>query len=109
GDGGAWVTGPAAKGITCDAAMFPVVVGDPDLDATEDLLRIAVELDGYLHRHDEETSTPDADRTADAGGADGTPDADSKADADGAHGTPGADSAASADGAAAAGGAPETG
>jgi hypothetical protein len=42
GDGGAWITGPAAKGIVCDAAMFPIVVGDPDLDAAEDLLRIAV-------------------------------------------------------------------
>ena len=59
GDGGAWITGPAAKGITCDAAMFPIVVGDPDLDAAEDLVRIAVELDGYLHRHDTDTSTPE--------------------------------------------------
>jgi hypothetical protein len=70
GDGGAWIAGPAAKGIVCDAAMFPVVVGDPDLDAAEDLLAIAVELDGYLHHHDQEYAdgTADADGT-DAGGA----------------------------------------
>ena len=90
GDGGAWVTGPAAKGITCDAAMFPIVVGDPDLDAAEDLLRIAVELDGYLHGHGDETcsSTDAADSTAgtpdgnmpDAGS---TPDAGSMPDAGG--------------------------
>jgi Domain of unknown function (DUF222) len=65
GDGGAWITGPAAASIACDAAMFPVVWGDPDLDAAEDLLRIAVELDGYLHSHDDDlptgnSTTPDS-------------------------------------------------
>jgi hypothetical protein len=25
GDGGAWITGPYAKGIVCDAALFPIV------------------------------------------------------------------------------------
>jgi hypothetical protein len=48
GDGGAWIAGAAARDIVCDATMFPVVWGDPDLDAAEDLLRIAVELDGCL-------------------------------------------------------------
>jgi hypothetical protein len=51
GDGGAWISGPAARSIVCDAAMFPIVWGDPDLDAADDLLRIAVELDGFLHSH----------------------------------------------------------
>jgi hypothetical protein len=60
GDGGAWISGPAAKGITCDAAMFPIVVGDPDLDAADDLIRIAVELDGYLHGHDEDAGDVDS-------------------------------------------------
>jgi hypothetical protein len=75
GDGGAWITGPAAKGITCDAAMFPIVVGDPDLDAAEDLLRIAVELDGYLHHHDDQTNEETADSSTDS--TDTMPDADS--------------------------------
>jgi hypothetical protein len=76
GDGGAWIAGPAATAIACDAAMFPVVTGDPDLDAAEDLLRIAVELDSYLHRHDQDHAggTPDAAGTdaagTDAGGTD---------------------------------------
>jgi hypothetical protein len=65
GDGGAWIHGPAASAITCDAAMFPIVTGDPDLDAADELLRIAVELDGYLHHHDTGTAAEDA--TADAG------------------------------------------
>jgi uncharacterized protein DUF222 len=51
GDGGAWIAGPAAGDVACDAVLFPVVWGDPDLDAAEDLLRIAVELDGCLHSH----------------------------------------------------------
>ena len=54
GDGGAWIAGPAARNIVVDATMFPVVWGDPDLDAAEDLVRIAVELDGYLHGHDDD-------------------------------------------------------
>jgi hypothetical protein len=55
GDGGAWISGPAAGGIACDAVLFPVVWGDPDLDAADDLLRIAVELDTCLHaRHDDQ-------------------------------------------------------
>src|ERR1700677_4416202 len=32
GDGGAWISGPAAAGIACDAALFPVVTGKADLD-----------------------------------------------------------------------------
>jgi hypothetical protein len=58
GDGGAWVTGPAAKGIVCDASLFPVVYGDPDLDAADDLIRIAVDIDGYLHGHVDGTDDP---------------------------------------------------
>jgi len=89
GDGGAWISGPAAKGITCDAAMFPIVVGDPDLDAAEDLLRIAVELDGCLHGHHHDDNTgadsdggagADADsQVGGAGGGTGAGQADSGA------------------------------
>jgi hypothetical protein len=80
GDGGAWISGPAASGVTCDAAMFPIVTGDPDLDATDELLRIAVELDGYLHGHHDDatqdTGTPDTG-TPDTGTPDtGSPDTD---------------------------------
>src|SRR5439155_3008780 len=42
---GAWLDGDAAAAITCDAAMAPVVTGDVDIDALEDLVRLCVELD----------------------------------------------------------------
>src|SRR5690242_2415358 len=42
---GAWLDGDAAAAITCDAAMAPVVTGDVDVDALEDLVRLCVELD----------------------------------------------------------------
>jgi hypothetical protein len=46
GDGGAWLDGAGAEAIACDAAMAPVVTGDVNVDALEDLVRLCVELDG---------------------------------------------------------------
>jgi Domain of unknown function (DUF222) len=43
---GAWLEGEAAAAITCDAAMAPIVTGDVNVDALEDLVRLCVELDG---------------------------------------------------------------
>src|SRR5438067_5771081 len=43
-DGGAWLDGDAAEGIACDAAMAPIVTGDVNVDALEDLVRLCVEL-----------------------------------------------------------------
>jgi hypothetical protein len=45
-DGGAWLDGDAAEGIACDAAMAPIVTGDVNVDALEDLVRLCVELHG---------------------------------------------------------------
>src|SRR5260370_1787111 len=42
---GAWLDGDAAAAIACDAAMAPIVTGDVDVDALEDLVRLCVELD----------------------------------------------------------------
>jgi hypothetical protein len=42
----AWLDGDAAEGIACDAAMAPVVTGDVNVDALEDLVRLCVELGG---------------------------------------------------------------
>ena len=42
---GAWLDGDAAAAIACDAAMAPVVTGDVNVDALEDLVRLCVELD----------------------------------------------------------------
>ena len=44
-DGGAWLDGNAAEAIACDAAMAPIVSGDVNVAALEDLLRLCVELD----------------------------------------------------------------
>jgi len=45
GDGGAWLDGDAAEAIACDAAMAPIVTGDVNVGALEDLVRLCVELD----------------------------------------------------------------
>jgi hypothetical protein len=42
---GAWLDGDAAAAVACDAAMAPVVTGDVDVDALEDLVQLSVELD----------------------------------------------------------------
>ena len=44
-DDGAWLEGDAAEAIACDAAMAPIVTGDVNVDALEDLVRLCVELD----------------------------------------------------------------
>jgi hypothetical protein len=44
-DGGAWLDGDAAEGIACDAAMAPIVTGDVNIGALEDLVRLCVEMD----------------------------------------------------------------
>ena len=51
-DGGAWLDGDAAEAIACDAAMAPIVTGEVDVDALEDLVRLCVELD--MHRRQEQ-------------------------------------------------------
>jgi Domain of unknown function (DUF222) len=42
---GAWLDGDAAAAVACDAAMAPVVTGDVNIDALQDLVRLCVELD----------------------------------------------------------------
>ena len=63
GDGGAWISGPAAAGIACDAALFPIVTGNPDLSHLRGLIDTCV---GYWHL--ENTGTA-ADAATDAAGA----------------------------------------
>ncbi|HEX3188683.1 MAG TPA: DUF222 domain-containing protein [Streptosporangiaceae bacterium] len=58
-EGGAWLEGDAAEAIACDAAATPIVTGEVDIDALEDLVRLCVELDAQ--RRD---STRDAARAA---------------------------------------------
>ncbi len=60
GDGGAWLDGDAAAAMACDAAMVPVVTGDVNLAALEDLIRLCVQLD-RLRYPDTGTGTGDSD------------------------------------------------
>jgi hypothetical protein len=48
-DGGAWLDGAAAAAVACDAVLSPVVTGEVDLGALEDLVRLCVELDRLDH------------------------------------------------------------
>ena len=49
-DGGAWLDGDAATAVACDVAMTPVVTGEVNPAALEDLVRLCVGLD-RLRRH----------------------------------------------------------
>ncbi|MGH3149429.1 MAG: DUF222 domain-containing protein, partial [Streptosporangiaceae bacterium] len=44
-DGGGWLTGDAARAVTCDARMATFVDGNVDLGALEDLVRLCASLD----------------------------------------------------------------
>ena len=48
-DGGAWLDGDAAQAVACDAAMAPIVTGEVNPDALEDLVRLCVDLDRLRH------------------------------------------------------------
>ncbi len=68
-DGGAWLTGEAARVVACDAMIVPVVTGDLDPDAVEDLIGLCVRYDQA--RHD----GPDPAAQAQPGPQDGPPEA----------------------------------
>jgi hypothetical protein len=50
-DGSAWLDGDAAQAVACDASVAPVVTGDVNPAALDDLVRLCVEL-SRLHRPD---------------------------------------------------------
>ena len=64
GSGGAWLDGDAAGAIGCDAAMAPVVTGDVNAAALEDLVRLCAELGRLRCGSDPD---PDADTGAEPG------------------------------------------
>jgi len=63
-DGGAWLDGATAAAFTCDASTTPVVTGEVNLGALEDLIRLCTEL-GQLHR-DAAAGDPGLARSRDA-------------------------------------------
>ncbi len=46
-DGAAWLDGDAAAAVTCDALLTPVVTGEVNPAALDDLMRLCVELAGH--------------------------------------------------------------
>ncbi len=66
GDGGAWLEGKAARAIACDASITPVVTGDVDPGALDDLVRLCVEL----HRLEHGTGPADASAAGDGAAED---------------------------------------
>jgi hypothetical protein len=49
GHQGLWLDGDAAQALACDASITPVVVGDVNLGAFGDLVRLCVELGTFSH------------------------------------------------------------
>jgi Domain of unknown function (DUF222) len=47
GDGGAWLGGDAARAAACDATLAPVVTGDVDPGALDDLVALCLQLAGH--------------------------------------------------------------
>ena len=50
GDGGAWMEGDAARAIACDAMIVPVVPGDIDAGAIDELVALCVRYHGIRAR-----------------------------------------------------------
>jgi hypothetical protein len=82
-DGAAWLDGNAARSFTCDASVTPVVTGEVNPAALEDLIRLCSELDKCRRARDHR----------DGNGDDGAPD---DCDGAGAPGTLGEDALAQA-------------
>ena len=47
GDGAAWLEGDAARAAACDASLIPVVTGDVDVAALDDLVDLCLQLAGH--------------------------------------------------------------
>jgi hypothetical protein len=67
GPQGLWLDGDAAEAIACDAAVAPVVTGEVNPGAFDDLVRLCVQLDRLRHGTAQQEETGN-----DAGTGDGT-------------------------------------
>jgi hypothetical protein len=72
-DGAAWLDGDAAQAVACDASVTPVVMGDVNPAALDDLVRLCVEL-SCLHRDGAGDGDPVAPGPGEGGSADPGPD-----------------------------------
>ena len=48
----AWLDGDAAQAVTCDAALTPIVTGDVDTGALDELVQLCVQLSRVEHAAD---------------------------------------------------------
>jgi hypothetical protein len=60
-DGAAWLDSDAARAVACDASVTPVVTGDVNPAALDDLVRLCVELDRLRHRAASAQAAPEPD------------------------------------------------
>ena len=58
-DGGAWLDGNAARSFTCDASVTPMVTGEVNPAALQDLIRLCAELDKRRHAAEAGDPAPD--------------------------------------------------
>ena len=59
-DGAAWLDGDAARAVSCDASITPIVTGDVDPGALDDLVRLCLQLAGHgTHCTPPPAATPD--------------------------------------------------
>jgi hypothetical protein len=58
GDGGAWLDGPAARAVTRDAVITPIVTGDVDTAVLDGLVKLCVQLDRLDHAADRDDPAP---------------------------------------------------
>jgi hypothetical protein len=79
GDGGAWLEGDAARAIAYDAMIVPVVTGDIDVGAVEELIALCVRYhrirttQAAADHDDADPGTPDRPDTQDGTSATGEP------------------------------------
>src|ERR1700729_4079545 len=73
GGGGAWLSGDAARAVACDATITPVVTGNINPGALDDLVRLCVELDRLDHAADRPEPEAEATGTGTAPGPPGLP------------------------------------
>jgi len=68
GDGGAWLEGGKARAIACDAMLVPVVTGDVDAGAVEELILLCVRYHRIrIRTREPATATPDGAGSLDLG------------------------------------------
>jgi len=82
GDGGAWLDGDAAAAVPCDASVAPVVTGNVNPAALDELVRLCVQLDKLRH-HPAAGDNPDI---SNGGGGDDPGTSGAAADAEDAAG-----------------------